>query len=83
LVDGWRVPFLAAKPLDGGRVDLTLDDRYALVLDVATAEEVVPFVADAIAIAIGFTCHPRADWEGPKPRHPMRRLRPLYAEGTP
>lgn len=81
VVDGWQVPFLSCIPLDGGKVDLDLDGRYGLILDVATAERVVPFLADAIAIALGFTCHPREDWVAPKTRYPMRRSRPLYTEG--
>jgi len=80
-VDGRRVPFLAAHPVDGGKVDLTLDDRYALLLDVQTAERVIPLLADAIAIAMGYTCHPRPGWDAPKPRPPMTRLSALYPEG--
>jgi hypothetical protein len=79
-VDGRRVPFLEATPLNGGRVDLTLDNRYGLVLDLATAERVIPFLADAIAIAMGYTCHPRPDWDGPKPRPAAPRLSPLTLE---
>jgi hypothetical protein len=73
VVDGWRVSHLSAVPLTNGRVRLILDQRLAVVLDVATAEDVVPFVADAIAIASGYSCHPRQDWEGPKPLKPFRR----------
>lgn len=82
-VDGWTVPFLTAQPVNGGRVDLTLDNRYGLVLDIAEAERIVPFIADAVAIALGYTCHPREDWEGPKRRYEMSRLRPLYFEEGP
>jgi hypothetical protein len=83
VVDGRRVPFLSARPVDGGKVDLTLDDRYGLLVDVETAEKVIPFLADAIAVAMGFTCHPRAGWDGPRPRPPMPRLGPLFLEGVP
>ncbi len=80
VVDGWTVPYLTVVPCNGNRIDLSLDNRFGLVLDGADAERVVPFIADAIAIALGFTCHPRSDWDGPKQRHPMSRLRPLYFE---
>lgn len=79
-VDGWTVPFLEAVPVNGGRIDLTLDRRYGLVLSVAEAERIVPFIADAIAIALGYTCHPREDWDAPKRRFEMARLRSLYFE---
>lgn len=81
-VDGWTVPFLTASPVNGGRVDLSLDRRYGLILTVREVERVVPFLADAIAIGLGYTCHPRKDWEAPKRRYEMSRLRSLYVEET-
>ena len=76
-VNGWRVPYLTATPVNGGQIDLTLDHRYALVLSVAEAEHVVPFIANAIAIAHGYTAHPSEDVDeplGPTKRHPMNRM---------
>jgi hypothetical protein len=78
VVNGHQVPLLSAGINNGGNVELTLDDRIALTLDVAVAEEVIPFLADAIAVAMGYTCHPMADWDAPKPLPPMKRLRPLF-----
>ncbi len=83
VVNGRQVPFLSADVHNGGKVELTLDDRIALTLDVVTAEEVVPFIADAIAIALGYTCHPAEDWDAPKPLPLMKRLTPLYLEDGP
>ena len=76
VVDGWSVPFLHAHP--GGEHDehvmLVLDKRLAATFSVEEAERVVPFLADAIAIALGYTAHPRTadepNWK-PQPR-PMR-----------
>ena len=52
VVSGWRVPLLHAQPHDGGMLTLVLDNRFALELGVADAERVVPFLANAIAIAL-------------------------------
>ena len=59
IVDGRRVPFLEALPVNGGKISLLLDGRYALDVTVADAEAFIPWIADAIAIALGYTCHPR------------------------
>lgn len=83
-VDGWSVPFLTASPMNGGKVDLSLDQRYGLILTVEEFERFVPFLADAIAIALGYTCHPRADWDAPKRRYPMHRIHTILStEGEP
>ena len=73
VVDGRKVPFLECRPRKGGEIDLGLDHRYGLILDVATAERVVPFLADAIAIAMGYTCHPRPGWDAAELRPPFPR----------
>lgn len=80
VVEGRQVPFLRATPLDGGQVHLNLDRRLGLTLTVAEAERFVPFLADAIAVALGFTSHPDAERDGPNPRHPFPRVTPLYFE---
>ncbi len=59
LVDGRRVPFLEAMPVNGGKISLLLDSRYAVDISVADAEGLIPWIADAIAIGMGYTCHPR------------------------
>lgn len=75
VVDGWKVPFLHAHP--GGEHDenvmLVLDNRLALTLSVEEAERIVPFLADAIAVALGYTSHPNEDAEQPLVRQPQPR----------
>jgi hypothetical protein len=78
VVGGRRVPFVKATPLDGGRVDLWLDDRFALTLSAGEAERFVPFLAHAMAVALGYTSHPDAGRDGPNPRHPFPRMTALY-----
>jgi len=73
VVEGWRVPLLQAHPRDDGRVMLILDRRLGLDLSVAEAERVVPFLADAIAVALGYGAHPRGDVDRPLERGPHPR----------
>jgi hypothetical protein len=78
-VNGWRVPYLTATPMNGGKIDLTLDHRYGIELSVQDAERIVPFIANAIAIAHGYTAHPSEGDGGDSPlpptqRHPMNRM---------
>jgi len=63
VVGGRRVPYLDATPMNGGIISLTLDSRFALDVPVADAGQVIPFIADCIAVALGYTCHPRAGME--------------------
>jgi hypothetical protein len=79
VVSGWEVPLLEATFSPGGMVSLTLDRRFGLDVPVADAERVVPFLANAIAIALGYAAHPRDDMAEPKPLPVVRprRLRPL------
>jgi hypothetical protein len=82
VVNGCSVPFLTATPLNGGRVHLTLDGRFGLDLTVTEADDVVPFIADAIAIALGYTAHPHAtECPDPRPRHPFARMNSLMDSG--
>ncbi len=76
VVDGWSVPLIHAQPCGehDESVMLILDSRLAATFSVEEAERFVPFLADAIAIALGYTAHPRTDEEPnrkPQPR-PMR-----------
>lgn len=75
VVDGWKVPFLHAHP--GGEHDesvtIVLDNRLALTLSVEEAERVVPFLADSIAVALGYPSHPNEDAEQPLMRLPQPR----------
>jgi hypothetical protein len=74
VVNGWAVPMLEAHMLPGGQINLVLDRRYGIDLTVEEAERVVPFVADAIAIALGFAGHPQSAeaepirFDQPRPR---------------
>lgn len=61
VVSGWKVPLLHAQPQDGGTVMLVLDNRVGLELGVKEAESVVPFLADCIAVALGYDAHPSSD----------------------
>jgi hypothetical protein len=58
VVDGWRVPLLHAQVAEGGRVLVVLDSRFTLELSAEEAERVVPFLADAMAVAMGYDGHP-------------------------
>jgi hypothetical protein len=73
VVDGWRVPFLQAQIAGEDRVLLVLDRRLALELDCVEAEHFVPFLADAIAVALGYGAHPRSDDRRPLERAPYPR----------
>lgn len=70
VVDGWRVPFLQARPGDEDRVMLVLDRRLGIDLSTAEAERLTPFIADAIAVALGYGAHPRGDTPVPLERAP-------------
>lgn len=80
VVAGRQVPFLRAMPMDGGLIDLTLDRRLGLALTIAEAERFVPFLADAIAVGMGYTCHPNAETDGPNRCHPFPRVAPLLLD---
>ncbi|HEX6752704.1 MAG TPA: hypothetical protein VF093_03855 [Solirubrobacterales bacterium] len=83
VVDGWRVPFLQAHMAAEDRVSLVIDRRLATELSVEEAERVVPFVAHAISVALGYTCHPKGDREPlhkPQPR-PVRSVGVMFPTG--
>jgi hypothetical protein len=63
VVNGRQVPYLEAEPANGGIIRLTLDQRYALDVPVADAGRIIPFIADCIAVGMGYTCHPRREAE--------------------
>lgn len=68
VVDGWRVPIVQAHLRGEDRISLVLDRRLGLELSTAEAERVIPFLADAIAIALGYGSHPRGDARRPLER---------------
>lgn len=57
---------------------LVLDNRYALNVTVEEAERFVPFLANAIAVALGYTCHPKEDAEQPLVKQPQPRPVPVH-----
>ncbi len=74
VVDGWRVPFLEAHITAEDRVMLVLDRRLATELSIEEADRVLPFVADAIAVALGYGAHPNEDTPRPLQRVPYPRI---------
>ena len=77
VVNGRQVPFVNATMMPGGRIHLNLDKRLGIDLTVEEAERFVPFLADSIAVAMGYTCHPEPEWDGPTRRQPFVRMMPL------
>jgi hypothetical protein len=74
MVAGWRVPFLEAHPQEENRITLTLDRRLGLDVTTQEAERLIPFLADAIAVGLGYGAHPRGDMSLPERRpHPSPR----------
>ncbi len=73
VVHGWRVPYVQAHMQGEDRVVLVIDRRLAAEFSADEAERVVPFVADAIAVAMGYGAHPREDTPRPLPRAPYPR----------
>jgi len=75
VVDGWKVPFLQAH-LSGDHeenVMLVLDERLWLTVSLEEAERLVPFIADAISVGLGYTSHPDDDAEQPLVKQPQPR----------
>lgn len=77
VVDGWRVPFLQAQMTAEDRIALVLDRRLATELSVAEAERVLPFIADAISVALGYPAHPRGDMDLPDREAQPRPVRSI------
>jgi hypothetical protein len=73
VVNGWRVPHLQAHMKAEDRVLLVLDRRLGAEFSVEEAERVVPFLADAIAVAMGYGAHPDVDTPRPLERAPYPR----------
>lgn len=86
VVDGWSVPFVKASFRSDAEdhVRLILDDRIGLDLNSAEAEKLMPFLADAISVALGYGAHPRKNMESLSERAPHaapRRVVRVSAEG--
>lgn len=87
VVDGWSVPFVKAslRAEDEDHVRLILDDRIGLDLNSAEAEKLLPFLADAIAVALGYGAHPSEDSGALPARAPHiapRRTVPVAIAGS-
>lgn len=56
---GYRVPYISATPCEDGRVDVVLDHRFAMPEPIAREEfdRWMPILANAMAIAAGYSCH--------------------------
>lgn len=77
VLNGRRVPYLSATPLAGGRVYLSLDNRFALELSLKEAEYIVPFIAHCLAVGMGYTGFPDTAEGAPLPAQHMPRMRSL------
>jgi hypothetical protein len=58
-VDGFRVPYLTARPLDPLMTKwcITLDERFGLDIETDRLQDIIPFIANAMAVAAGYTSH--------------------------
>jgi hypothetical protein len=73
VVNGWRVPFVQAHMAGEDGVMVVIDRRLATELTVAEAEKLMPMLADAIAVALGYGAHPDAGTPRPLERAPYPR----------
>ena len=83
VVDGWSVPFVKAsfRSDDEDHVRLILDDRIGLDLKTAEAEKLMPFLADAIAVALGYGAHPSKESSSLPERTPHMAPRKVVRVG--
>jgi hypothetical protein len=73
VIDGWRVPYLEAHLQGEDRVQVVLDRRIAVEMSTNESERLLPFIADAISVALGYGAHPREDTPRPLERAPYPR----------
>ena len=59
VVEGRAVPHLSAMPQKDGVVTLLLDRRFAVDIPSDDVDRLVPFIADCIAVAMGYSSHQR------------------------
>lgn len=83
VVDGWSVPLLKASMRGEDRVRLILDDRRVLDLSIAEADRLLPFLANAIAVALGYGAHPRENTRFLPERAPHMAPRPYAVAAMP
>jgi hypothetical protein len=75
VVDGWRVPFVEAREIDGGKIDWTIDHRLGATTSAADFEETARLVAEAVAVACGLPSHPSRDLSEDERAHYFRHVR--------
>lgn len=80
-VENWTVPFLKAELGDEDRLRLILDERFGLELSSEEAERLVPFLAHAIAVALGYGGHPSKDMDSLPERFPHAAPRRIVQVG--
>lgn len=73
VLNGRLVPHVSSTPIEDG-VHLVLDDRLGLDLTHDEAERFIPFLADSIAVAMGYTCFPCDEVPEPSRRAPWGRM---------
>lgn len=58
-LDGFRVPHVRAIPMGENRVEIVIDNRFAMEGPVSIEEfnRWIPILANAMAIAAGYSCH--------------------------
>jgi hypothetical protein len=83
VVDGWSVPFVKASFRSDAEdhVRLILDDRIGLDLSAAEAEKLMPFLADAISVALGYGAHPSKESDSLPKRAPHMAPRRVVRVG--
>lgn len=63
VLDGWTVPLIQAWEVDGGTVCVVVEDVFAYTIPAGEAENVIRLIANVIASAWGYRCHPQEDEE--------------------
>src|SRR5690349_7700986 len=53
----YRVPYISAIPQSDGSWSLCLDERFVIDCSDDEMRKWIPFVADAMAVAAGYSCH--------------------------
>lgn len=58
-LNGYRVPYVSAFELPDGRVDVVIDHRFGMPGPIQREEfdRWVPILANAMAVAAGYSCH--------------------------
>lgn len=89
VVDGRAVPNITGRRFTGTPeygvpgefVAFVVDDRLGYDVPAELADTVARLVADAVAVTLGYSCHPRPTMDTPVPLHPYRQ--PVLGEPAP